>query len=169
MLPMLQRRVEKIQEQTWMTNIKNNATVGYTTAANNAITYADWLAFEHSLPAAYREDAAFILSDSCYQQVRGIKDSNGRPIFDTDPTNTFMGTIHGKPIVVTDYLDVVAPSGSIGMFASASALYVFDAGPQRLARYILQPAWPDQTGFELYKNGDFDWIDGGLRLLKMHT
>jgi HK97 family phage major capsid protein len=169
MLPMLYRRLDKSQESAWVGSIKTNATVGKTTASPTTFTYAEWLAFEHSLPAAYRTDAGFILSDSAYQIARGLVDNNNRPILDLDPTNSFQATIHGKPVIVSDYFDAVAGSKVIGAFASGDALKVFDAGMKRIARYVLQPSFPDQTGFELFANGDFGFVAGGVRTLATHA
>lgn len=164
-LPMLDRRLDKTQESAWVQKIKTTGTVGKTTASATAVTYAEWLAFEHSLPAAYRTDSAFILSDSAYQAVRGLVDDNNRPILDLDPANNFMATIHGKPVFISDYFDAVAASKVVGAFVSADALKVFDAGLKRIARYILQPAHGDQTGFELFANGDFGFVSAGVRTL----
>jgi HK97 family phage major capsid protein len=169
MMPMLVRRLDKVQESDWISTIKSNATVGKTAAATNALTYADWLSFEHSLPAAYRTDAAFMLSDAAYQAVRGMVDDNKRPICDLDPTNEFQARVHGKPIIISDFFDGVTAGGVVGCFASAEALKVFDAGPKRVARYVLQPSRPDQTGFELFANGDFDFVRAGVRTLAMHA
>jgi len=166
---MLYRRLDKSQESAWVGSIKTNATVGKTTASPTTFTYAEWLAFEHSLPAAYRTDAGFILSDSAYQIARGLVDNNNRPILDLDPTNSFQATIHGKPVIVSDYFDAVAGSKVIGAFASGDALKVFDAGMKRIARYVLQPSFPDQTGFELFANGDFGFVAGGVRTLATHA
>src|SRR5205085_360838 len=143
MLPMLQRRLDKSQESAWVGNIKTNATVGVTTASPTTFTYAEWIAFEHSLSAAYRTDAGVLIADSAYQILRGLVDSNNRPIMDLDPTNQFQATVHGKPVIVSDYLDAVAATKVIAAFASADALKVFDAGLKRVARYVLQPAFPD--------------------------
>lgn len=167
-LPMLDRRLDKTQESAWVTKLKA-AVVGKTTASPTAITYSEWLAFEHSLPAAYRTDGAFILSDSAYQAVRGLVDDNNRPILDLDPANQFMATIHGKPVIVSDYFDAIAATKIVGAFVSASALMVFDAGLKRIARYVTQPAYPDQTGFELFANGDFNFVGAGVRTLAMHA
>lgn len=167
-LPMLERRLDKTQESAWVTKLKAG-TVGKTTTSPTAISYVDWLAFEHSLSAAYRPDGAFILSDSAYQSVRGLVDSNNRPILDLDPANQFMATIHGKPVIVSDYFDSIAATKIVGAFVSASALMVFDAGLKRVARYINQPAYPDQTGFELFANGDFGFVGAGVRTLVMHA
>ena len=169
MLPMLYRRLDKSQESAWVGNIKTNATTGKTTAAPTTFTYNEWTAFEFSLPAAYRTDGCFILADSAYQIVRSFVDNNNRPIVDLDPTNQFTATIHGKPVFISDYMDAVAATKVVASFASAGALNVFDAGLKRLARYILQPAFPDQTGFELFANGDFGFVGGGVRNLVMHA
>src|SRR5206468_3098903 len=108
MLPMLQRRLDKAQESAWVGTIKTTGTVGLTTAATTVFTYAEWIAFEHSLAAAYRTDAGFLLADSAYQIVRSLVDDNNRPILDLDPTNNFQATIHGKPVIVSDYFDADA-------------------------------------------------------------
>lgn len=169
MMPMLYRRLDKAQERAWVGGIKSTGTTGKTTAATNTFTYAEWLAFEHSLPAAYRTDAGVLIADSAYQILRGLVDNNNRPIVDLDPTNQFMATVHGKPIIVTDYLDAVAASKTIATFASAGAMFVFDAGLKRIARYVNQPSYPDQTGFELFANGDFNFVGAGVRNLVTHA
>lgn len=160
------KRLEKIRESAWTTTITTNGTVGKTCAAAGAITYAEIIAFEHSLNVAYRSDAAFVLSDNAYQIIRGITDSYGRPIFDEDPTNVFMGKIHGKPVLVCDYLSSMGANNLVGAFASADALKILDIQNSRLARYQNVPTNPDQIGFEWFENGDFNFIPNGLRLLK---
>jgi HK97 family phage major capsid protein len=169
MLPMLYRRLDKIQESTWVGSLINTATGAPTPSGSAALGYADIIAWEHSLPAAYRADSAFIVSDSAYQNIRGIVDNMNRPIFDQDPTNVFQGFIHGKPVIVSDYMEAMGAGNTVGAFCSASALFVFDAGIKRMARYILQPSYPDQTGFELFANGDFGFVKDGVRTLTMHT
>jgi HK97 family phage major capsid protein len=129
----------------------------------------EWITFEGSLSAAYRTDGGFLISDSAYQILRSLVDSNNRPIMDLDPTNQFQATVHGKPIVVSDYMETVAATHVIAAFCSADALKVFDAGQQRVARYVLQPSFPDQTGFELFANGDFGFVAGGVRTLVTHA
>ena len=166
MLPMLYRRLDKVQESAWITNLKTNGTAGVTTTSKTVFTYNEWMSFEHSLPAAYRTDGAFIMSDASYQIVRSLTDTNKRPIMDLDPSNQFMATIHGKPVVISDYFAAMGTAANVvASFASAGALMVFDAGMKRIARYILQPAYPDQTGFELFANGYFGFVSGGVRTL----
>jgi len=170
MLPMLYKRLDKIQESTWITNLMTNGTTGTTTASKSTFTYAEWMAFEASLPAAYSNDSAFIMSQSSYQIVRSLVDNNKRPIFDLDPTNQFMSRIHGRPVIISDYVQTMGTAANcVAAYVSAGALMVFDAGMKRVARYILQPAYPDQTGFELFANGDFGFVSAGVRTLDLGT
>lgn len=166
-LPVMQKRVDKSQESAWTTTLLTGTT-GKTTASGTAITYAELLAWEHSLPVAYRSDAGFIVSDSLYQLIRGLVDSNNRPIMDLDPTNVFQARIHGKPVFVSDYMQTVATGHKSGAFCSAEALKVLDVLNARIARYQLVPSNPDQTGFELFVNGDMNFDPNGVRLVA-HT
>ena len=167
-LPRLQKRVDKAEEVAWTAKVVAAATA-FTTAAPAAISYADLLSWEHSLNAAYRRDAGFIVSDDAYRNLRGLVDSNNRPIMDLDPTNQFQARIHGKPVFVSDYLALVGATNTTGILASAEAIQILDAGMQRVARYVLVPGQPDQTGFELFANADLDFVRKGVRTLKQHA
>ncbi len=167
--PLLQRRLDKAQESAWTTTLKGLTTSTKTTASPTTFTYAEWLAFESTLPVSYRDDGGFIVSDGTYQTLRGLVDNNNRPIVDLDPANNWQTTMHGKPLIVSEYMETVAASHTIAAFVSASAMFILDAGPQRIARYVLQPSFPDQTGFELFQNGDCGFVPSGVALLKTHA
>lgn len=164
-LPLAQKRIDKAQETAWTSLVKAQAN-GKTTAAATGITYAELLDWEHSLLPAYRADAAFVVSDSLYRSLRGLVDSNNRPILDLDPTNKFVGSIHGKPVIVNDYLDpfgVVAKK--LGFFCSASAVQIVDVADARVIRYQNVPAKVDQIGFEQVQNGDMAFVSKGVSVL----
>ena len=167
-LPNAQKRIEKQQEVAWTTTMKAK-TVASTTAAPTAVTYADLLNWEHSLAAAYRSDAGFIISDSLYKALRGLVDTNNRPIMDLDPTNVFAGKIHGRPVLVCDAFDAITAALKPGVFASADALKVVDMGAPRIIRYANVPSKSDQVGLELVANGDFGAVSAGVALLQMHV
>ena len=164
-LPMAQKRIDKIQETAW-TNLVKAQTNGKTTASPAGITYSELLDWEHSLAPAYRADAGFIVSDALYRSLRGLVDGNARPILDLDPTNKFVGTIHGKPVIVNDYLDGFgAVSRKLGFFASASAVQIVDVADARVIRYVNVPAKVDQVGFEQVVNGDMKFVGKGVSVI----
>ena len=165
--PALDKRLNRIQNSDWTAEVIAGSTIGKTAAGAAAITYAEVLDWEHSLPVPYRADAVFVLSDSFYRLVRGLVDSQGRPLIEAAPGRDWTETMHGKPLYVDDYFAAVATSAKVGCFVSAEAIKILDAGPRRVARYAMDSAHPDQTGFEMFQNGDFGFITNGCRVFRM--
>ena len=118
-----------------------------------------------------------ILAGGTIEIASGGTLSGGTWIVHADATLTTLANVTTNQATVTldganslfPNFDAVAATKVIGAFASADALKVFDAGMKRIARYILQPSFPDQTGFELFANGDFGFVAGGVRTLKTHA
>jgi HK97 family phage major capsid protein len=174
--PVLQIMFDKGQEAAFTTTAQGAFTGNYIVpGSQTGITYQDLLNWEHTLAVAYRRDAVFVLSDSLYKTARGMVDSNKRPIIDLNPAGTlaqgsgplFIEQIHGKPIAVSDYMTAVDPTvaaaGTLktGLFCSADAIKLRDVVPQRLTRYVNVPTFPDQTGYNLFGNGDCQFVNAG--------
>ncbi|CAB4121450.1 major_cap_HK97, phage major capsid protein, HK97 family [uncultured Caudovirales phage] len=92
----------------------NANTVG---AAN--ITYKDVVNFIYSLPQQYwTESAAFVISPILLQQIRGLVDSQGRPIYidGLARNDGIVGTLLGFNVVVNKYLDTPSQTttGAVG-------------------------------------------------------
>ena len=172
------KMLDKAQESAYTTTALSAFTTNYTCPSETGVKYADLLAWEHTLAVAYRDDALFILADTLYKAFRGMVDSNNRPIIDLDPAgvifdnagipqNAFIEKIHGKPVVVSDYLtaltngSVSAGTEKCGLFVSGDAIKLRDVIPQRLTRYVNIPTFPDQTGYNLFANGDCQFVNAG--------
>jgi len=86
-------------------------TNGYATggAGANNVTFDDVITFLHSLPQEYwTPDAKIIINPFFLAQIRGLKDTNGTPIFDRMTpliTDGIVGQIAGFDVVVNKYLD----------------------------------------------------------------
>jgi len=166
-LPILQKRVLKAKESAWTTKLAA-LTPGYTTKVLAGMTYADVIAWEHSLYASYRADMGYVVADTLYQTLRSITDNYGRPILDEHPETLFAATIHGKPVIVSDYLTAYGANAISGALISAEGgQKILDVVGDRLARYIQVPTNPDQTGFEIFSNGDANFIAAGISVLKI--
>jgi HK97 family phage major capsid protein len=97
----------------------NANTVG---AAN--ITYKDVVNFIYSLPQQYwTTTAKFIINPVLLQQIRGLVDSQGRPIYvdGLSRADGIVGTLLGFDVVVNKYLDT--PSQTTTGSAGTSSLY----------------------------------------------
>jgi HK97 family phage major capsid protein len=83
-------------------------TNGNTPGANN-VTFDDIINFLHFLPQEYwTPDAKIIVSPFFLAQIRGLKDTNGTPIFDRMTpliTDGIVGQIAGFDVVVNKYAD----------------------------------------------------------------
>jgi len=101
----------------------NGNTVG---AAN--VTYTDVVNFIYSLPQQYwTPTAKFLVNPFMLSQIRGLKDSNGTPIFERmhplndGPGTGIVGTMLGFDVVVNKYLDnpsqtTTASAGTLNKF-----------------------------------------------------
>jgi len=97
----------------------NSNTVG---AAN--ITYKDVINFIHALPQQYwTESAKFMISPILLQAIRGLTDTQGRPIYvdGLARTDGIIGTLLGFDVVVNKYLDnpsqaTTAAAGTISKY-----------------------------------------------------
>lgn len=81
----------------------NSNTVG----ANN-ISYKDVINFVYALPQQYwTESAKFVVSPILLQAIRGLTDTNGRPIYvdGLSRTDGIVGSLLGFDVVVNKYLD----------------------------------------------------------------
>ena len=97
----------------------NANTVG---AAN--ITYKDVVNFIYSLPQQYwTTTAKFIINPVLLQQIRGLVDTQGRPIYidGLSRADGIVGTLLGFDVVVNKYLDT--PSQTTTGSAGTSSLY----------------------------------------------
>lgn len=78
-----------------------------TVGANN-ISYKDVINFVYALPQQYwTESAKFVVSPILLQAIRGLVDSNGRPIYvdGLARTDGIVGSLLGFDVVVNKYLD----------------------------------------------------------------
>lgn len=97
----------------------NGNTVG---AAN--ITYKDVVNFIYSLPQQYwTESAKFVVSPILLQQIRGLVDTQGRPIYvdGLARNDGIVGQLLGFDVVVNKYLDT--PSQTTTGTAGTTSLY----------------------------------------------
>lgn len=104
--------------------IITNATVGVTTAANNAITYDELVDLVHSLNPAYRRSAVFLLHDTTVQAIRKLKDSTGQPLWQPSLADAAPGTILGYPYYTSPYMPQMESQAKVIVFGDIRAAYV---------------------------------------------
>ena len=112
----------------------NGNTVG---AAN--ITYQDVVNMVYALPQQYwTKDAKFMINPVLLSQIRGLKDSNGTPIFERmhpGETDGIVGRLLGFDVTVNKYVD--NPSQATTGSAGTNSLYPMYFGDWQKAHTIV--------------------------------
>lgn len=91
--------------------LTGNIPLGVTTASAGVIGYDDLDNLVTSLDPSYADNAVFSMSASTLGKVRGIKDSENRPIFLNyldGATSGFVGQLFGFPVKINQYAPSVA-------------------------------------------------------------
>jgi len=86
----------------------DQTTSNVNTVGANAITYKDVINLIHSLPQQYwTADAKFMINPILLQGIRGLVDTNGRPIYvdGLARTDGIVGQLLGFDVIVNKYLD----------------------------------------------------------------
>jgi predicted phage gp36 major capsid-like protein len=95
------------------------------TVGANAIQYKDVINFMYSLPQQYwTPNAKFMVNPILAQAIRGLQDTNGRPIFNSMESlnpDGIIGQMLGFDVVMNKYLD--NPSQATTGSAGTSSLY----------------------------------------------
>ena len=167
--PMLDQRIDIKQAAAWMLDLATNATVGVTTAGTSTITYAELVAWQHSIAVVNRPYGAFILSDGLFQTLRNLVDSQNRPLYQESLRDDAPDKLLGWPVFITDQLAAPAATAVSGIAVATNLIFIRDITNKRIARYVNIPTYRDQFGLAEFANGDFKYTAGGARALKFHA
>lgn len=98
------------------------AGTGVTTAAANKITADEIIDLYYSLPEEYRDGAVFVFNDATVKEIRKLKDGNGQYIW-APGFNGQPDTLLGKPLHTSAYIDTIAATKKVGVFANLAECY----------------------------------------------
>ena len=101
----------------------------YTLAAP-AVTSDDLVKIFHTLKAPYQTNAAWLMNNNTLCGIRLIKDGNGQYMFhQSEMTGGYVGTILGKPVMLTECADSIAAGKSPILFGDYSRAYKANLNP----------------------------------------
>ncbi|MFO0939834.1 MAG: phage major capsid protein [Pirellulales bacterium] len=81
-----------------------DAPLGRTTASASAISYDDLVALEHSVDPAYRPQSSYMFNDAILQYLRLLKDTTGRPLWQSSMAAGAPDRINNKPYVYNNHM-----------------------------------------------------------------
>ena len=102
--------------------INQAATVLQAASGNTtSVVAADLIALQHKIGVPYRANAQWVVSDSAYQAIRSLKDTNNRYLLQWDYAAGAPATLLGKPISVDPYLPALAASAKHTVYGDINA------------------------------------------------
>jgi HK97 family phage major capsid protein len=133
----LGQRLARIQATHLVTGTGTGQPLGIVTGKTGIepvgaeITYTDLLAFVHSVDPAYRTSARWAFNDQTLQLIRGIEDTNGRPILKGTNEGVTGGpggeTLLGYPVTIDQAFPNYTPADATinwGVFGDLREGYV---------------------------------------------
>jgi HK97 family phage major capsid protein len=163
--PLLDQRIDRKETTAWTTKLIAG-TVGKTTAAVNLVTYAELIAWQHSLPLERRGNGVFFVSDQLMQALRTMVDDQNRPLFQESVRDEQPDRLLGWPIFIAPGLAAPAAAAVSGVAADAAGIVIREVTNKRIARYTNIPTHPDQFGIRKFANSDMGFWPDAVRTLK---
>ncbi len=172
---MLGERISKITNRRFTTGtgaaqpsgIVTDSTLGITTAAAAAIKPDEIIQLVHSVNAAYRQGAKFMMSDQVVLAVRLLKDGNGQYMWQPGMQDGTPDRLYTYPVVINDHMaTTVAASAKTMLFGQLAKYKIRDVGSFRLRRLTERFADTDQEGFVAFSRHDGHLLDAGTHPVK---
>jgi HK97 family phage major capsid protein len=142
------------------------ATLGKTgtTGQTATVIYDDLVDLKHSVNRAYRGNARFMLNDLSIAVVSKLKDTTGRPIWETSLVQGTPDTLLGFGVVVNDDMATMAANAKSIAFGDFSKYFIRDVNNTTQIRRF------DDSAFALNNQVGFcGWQRSGGNLLDVHA
>jgi HK97 family phage major capsid protein len=138
------------------------STAGATATGSSVIGYDDLINLEHSVPRAYRTNAAkFMFNDTTLKALRKLKDADGRPIWQPSLQTGVAASLNGRPYVINDDMASPAAAAKAVLYGDFKHYIVRKVKGFTLVRLNERYAERLQTGFFVYARFDGKVKDAG--------
>lgn len=149
----------------------HGVTVGANLLTGNAITQAKLLELETSVPIAYRNlpGVGFVMHDATWQAIRGLTDTTGRLLVNSDLQSGVTKQLLGYPVFISNQLTSIGSPGDnqpLILFGAMKKYLLRRIGGATLTRMNELYAGTGQVGFVLHEAFDGRWLTtAGVRTL----
>lgn len=136
-------------------------TLGATGASQTAVTWDDFVELEHSVGAAYRRQAEYLIGDGLLKAAKKLKDGEGRPLWVPGVAIKAPDTINGYPYQVDMEIPTPAASAITMYFGDLSKFVIRDVLSMQMLRMTERYGEWLQIGFLLFSRHDSILLDAG--------
>jgi HK97 family phage major capsid protein len=147
--------------------VVTGATQGIVGSSATAITYDDLVDLEHSVDAAYRRRGAkFMFADSTLRELKKLKDTEGRPIWNAGLTGNAPATILGYEYIINDDVQPLGANNKSVLFGDFSKFIIRDVRDVTLRRLNERYAEVGAVAFLAFSRHDSRLVDAGTHPIK---
>jgi HK97 family phage major capsid protein len=123
-------------------------------ASTNSVGYDDLENVQFGVDAAYRVNGKYMFSDNTFKAIRKLKDSLGRPLFQTSLAEGVPDTILGKPYIVNYSMADIGSGNKSVLFGDFSKYRIRNVGGVTMFRFNEAFMSNHQIGFQAYLRTD---------------
>ncbi|MCP4366332.1 MAG: phage major capsid protein [Planctomycetes bacterium] len=145
------------------------ASAGLTAASATALTHAELVALKHSVDPAYRANAKFVFNDTTLLALKGLVDSDGRPLWQPAIADAVPATIDGDRYVIDQGVASIATGVRSVGYGDMSKYVIRKVKGFTLVRLVERYADYHQVGFVAFMRTDADLLDAGSNPFKVIT
>ena len=132
----------------------NQVSVGAVTENVGTVTLDDMINMEHSVPAPYRQNATWLMSEDVYRTLRQIRHYRGYPLWEYGLAEGEPEKLFGYPVMTSEFMDAVAPGSKSVLFGDFSYYWIGDRGKRVIKRLVEHYANRGQVAFLTYERVD---------------
>ncbi|MCP3669091.1 MAG: phage major capsid protein [Gammaproteobacteria bacterium] len=145
------------------------ASAGLTAASATALTHAELVALKHSVDPAYRANAKFVFNDTTLLALKGLVDTDGRPLWQPAIADAVPATIDGDRYVIDQGVGSIATGVRSVGYGDMSKYIIRRVKGFTLVRLVERYADYHQVGFVAFMRTDADLLDAGSNPFKVIT
>lgn len=144
------------------------STLGKTAAGATAVTHDELLDLKHSIDPAYREadQASWMFNDSTLLNLKKLKDSEGRPLWQAGITVGAPDRIDGDRYTINQDMASMASAGKSILYGCLAKFYIREVQGVTLVRLVERYADFNQVAYVAHMRFDSDLRDAGTNPVK---
>ncbi len=139
-------------------------TVGQTTS----VIFDDLVDLQHSVDAAYRQKARYMMHDLTMKAMKKMKDGQNRPLWLPGIAEREPDTINGFPYTINNDMAQMAVSAKSILFGDFSQYFIRDVMDVQVVRLAERYAEYGQVGFVALARADGGLLDAGMGPIRFY-
>ena len=135
--------------------VVTDSVAGVAGATTTTITYANLLGLQHSVDPSYRGNGVFMAHDQVIRVLRGLLDSQNRPLWQSGLQEGAPDRLLGQPIIYNQYMASSVAANAITMLYGDMSYYKLRrVGGMTMRRLVERFAETREVGFIGYISAD---------------